>query len=143
MGIRWMLSVVALVPPVVLAAEPGKLTAVQAPLLDGGTLLQTLFGLALVLGLILGLGWLLKRMGRVPGAGKGDIRIVGGVALGTREKAVLLEVGDTRLLVGVAPGRVQTLHVLDGGKRLPADQFQQQLDKLGEQLGEQLHGGRA
>jgi flagellar protein FliO/FliZ len=33
--------------------------------------------------------------------------------LGTRERAVLLQVGDQQLVVGVAPGRVQTLHVLD------------------------------
>ncbi|MBT8429393.1 MAG: flagellar biosynthetic protein FliO, partial [Gammaproteobacteria bacterium] len=39
--------------------------------------------------------------------------IQGGVSLGAREKAVLLSVEGRRLLVGIAPGRVQTLLVLD------------------------------
>ena len=84
----------------------------QSPL-SGSALLETAGGLLLILLLILGLGWLLRRFGRLPSAGKGGISVVGGVSLGPRERAVLLEVGSTRLLVGVAPGRVQTLHVLD------------------------------
>ena len=32
--------------------------------------------------------------------------------MGPRERIVLLEVGETQLLIGVAPGRIQTLHVL-------------------------------
>lgn len=68
--------------------------------------------LAAVIVLILGLGWLIKRVGHFPTAGKGMVRILGGVSLGPREKAVVLEAGNRRLLVGVAPGRVQTLCVL-------------------------------
>ncbi len=96
------------------AAESATVTE-RVPVMDGGMLLQTMMGLLLVLGVIFVLGWLLRRIGRIPGAGKGDIRILGGVALGTRERAVLLQVENTRLLVGVAPGRIQTLHVLAEG----------------------------
>ncbi len=65
--------------------------------------------------LILILGWLIKRIGRFPTAGKGIVRILGGVSLGPRERVVVLEAGDKRILVGVAPGRVQTLCLLDNG----------------------------
>ena len=41
---------------------------------------------------------------------------------GAREKAVLLSVEGKRLLVGVAPGRVQTLLVL-GGSQTAEDAF--------------------
>jgi len=41
------------------------------------------------------------------------VQVLGGVSLGTRERAVLLSVDGTRLLVGVAPGQVRTLHVLE------------------------------
>jgi flagellar protein FliO/FliZ len=34
------------------------------------------------------------------------------VRLGPKERAVLLKVGATQLLVGVGPGRVNVLHVL-------------------------------
>ena len=33
--------------------------------------------------------------------------------MGPRERVVLLQVGDTQLLLGVTPGRIQSLHVLD------------------------------
>ena len=51
-------------------------------------------------------------------AAGGGLRILGGLSMGARERVVLLQVGDTQLLVGVAPGRVQTLHVLE--QPLPA-----------------------
>ncbi len=82
--------------------------------LSAGNLAETGLGLLLVLGLMLGLAWLVKRYVQVPGIGKGQVQIHGGVSLGAREKAVLLSVEGKRLLVGIAPGRVQTLLVLDG-----------------------------
>jgi flagellar protein FliO/FliZ len=63
---------------------------------------------------------------------KGEIAILSGVSLGPRERAVLLRVGNTRLLVGVAPGRVQTLHVLDDvdTQRETSERFSGQLDSV-------------
>ena len=77
-----------------------------------GALMETAIGLLLILLLILGLAWVVRRFGKLPLAGKGMVSILGGVSLGPRERAVVLQVGETRLLVGIAPGRVQTLHVL-------------------------------
>jgi flagellar protein FliO/FliZ len=74
---------------------------------------QTLFALALVVALIFALAWFVRRIGGAPGAASGAIRLVAGLSVGTRERVVLVQVGSTQLLVGVAPGRVQTLHVLD------------------------------
>jgi len=85
---------------------------IESPL-SAGNLVDTGIGLLLVLGLMLGLAWLVKRYVQVPGIGKGQVQIQGGVSLGAREKAVLLSVEGKRLLVGIAPGRVQTLLVLD------------------------------
>ena len=50
-----------------------------------------------------------QRGGR-PGAGA--INIIADVALGQKERAVLIQVGAQQLLIGVAPGQVNTLHVL-------------------------------
>lgn len=104
----WLAALAAL-PALGAPDKPVRLT--ESPL-SGGHLLETAGGLLLVLALIIGLAWGLKRMGRVPGAGKGGVQVLGGISLGPRERAVLLSVEGTRLLVGVAPGRVQTLHVL-------------------------------
>ena len=83
----------------------------QSPLATGA-MMQTLGGLLLILVLIFALGWLFRRFGKLPMAGKGMVTVLGGISLGPRERAMVLQVGETRLLVGVAPGRVQTLHVL-------------------------------
>jgi flagellar protein FliO/FliZ len=85
---------------------------VESPL-STANLLNTAFGLAIVLGVMLALAWVVRRYVQVPGAGKGQIQVLGGVSLGSREKAVLVSVEGRRLLLGVAPGRVQTLLVLD------------------------------
>ena len=77
------------------------------------SLWQLTLGMLLVLGLIVAIAWVLKRSGRFQMAAGGGLRILGGLSMGTRERVVLLQVGDTQLLVGVAPGRVQTLHILD------------------------------
>jgi len=78
-----------------------------------GNLVQTTLGLLVVL-LVIGVAaWAFKRFGNVHAGAQGRMKIIGGISLGTRERAVLLQVGDQQLVIGVSPGRVQTLHVLD------------------------------
>lgn len=72
--------------------------------------LQVLLGLGLVLAAIAGSAWLLKRLGPGQVAASGALRVVGGVAVGPKERVVLVDVGDIRLVLGVAPGHVSTLH---------------------------------
>lgn len=67
------------------------------------------FGLLFVLALLLGTLWLLKRLGQPRGAAAGLLRVVAGVAVGARERVVILELGNSWLVLGVAPGQVTTL----------------------------------
>lgn len=95
-------------------AETTPKAAQAAPVLEPlatGGLLNMLLGLIVVLMLIVGLAWMLRRSGALQG-GAGTLRVLGGLSMGARERVVLVQVGDTQLLLGVAPGRVQTLHVL-------------------------------
>ena len=85
--------------------------------LGAESLLNTVGGLLLVLAIIVGGAWLFKRYAQLPMGGKGLVRVVGGVLLGTRERAVLVEVENSRLLLGVAPGQIRTLHVLRGSQQ--------------------------
>lgn len=78
-----------------------------------GNLIQTTLGLFAVLIVIGGAAWAVKRFGYFQSGGQGQIKVVGGVSLGSRERVVLLQVGEQQLVLGVAPGRIQTLHVLD------------------------------
>jgi len=114
MSIRHLISFVLSVFSPLLWAENSQGAAVglaQSPV-SKGTLIETVGGLIIVILLIIALGWGFKKFSSLPFSNKGAISILGGVSLGAREKAVLLQVGKTQLLVGVAPGRVQTLHVL-------------------------------
>jgi flagellar protein FliO/FliZ len=115
----------------VIAQEKQDATRTAVPEMSGGLFAETFLGLLLVLGLIFALGWLMKRFGRLPTTGKGLINILGGVSLGPRERAVLIQVEGVKLLVGVAPGRVSMLHVVEdsGDKGItPDDAFAQTLD---------------
>lgn len=94
------------------AAHAGP-PAAAAPLpqaASAGSLFQVLMGLVLVLGLLAGAAWLLKRFNLAKSAGgPGSVRIIGGVNVGSRERVMVVEVGDQWIVVGVAPGRVNAL----------------------------------
>lgn len=73
---------------------------------------QLLLGLLLVVSLIFALAWAFRRANLVPGQGSG-MRVIASLALGARERAVLVQCGDKQLLLGVAPGSVQLLAQYD------------------------------
>jgi flagellar protein FliO/FliZ len=110
------------------APEPSQGRLIESPL-SGANLIETGLGLLFVLAVMLSIAWLVKRFVQVPGIGKGQVQILGGVSLGAREKAVLLSVDGRRLLVGVAPGRVQTLIELGETGTQPAG-FAEQLEAV-------------
>lgn len=96
----------------VLQAVPARpATAGQhAPELPG--MGSAVAALLLVLALIVGLSWLLKRM---PGGGfrqAEGLRVVASIPLGARERAAVVQVGGEQLLLGIGAGGVRTLHVL-------------------------------
>ena len=80
--------------------------------LSAGSVAQVIVGLVLVLALIGIVAWLLKRVSSLRAPGAGLIRVLAGAPVGQRERIVLVEVGETWLLVGVAPGHVATLHTM-------------------------------
>jgi len=98
---------------------------------------QLTLGMVVVLGVMLGLAWLLKRTGKFQMAAGGSLKILGGLSLGSRERVVLLQVGDEQLLVGVAPGRVQALHVLEQPLETPdaSSKGKGFADQLGRMMG--------
>jgi len=87
----------ATVPPTMPAASPT------------GSLMQTLFALVLVLAVLGALAWFLKRYGPKGGAGSANLRIVGSLNLGGRERLLVVEVGNQWIVVGASPGRVNAL----------------------------------
>ncbi len=76
-------------------------------------LIQVLGSLGVVLALVLVLAWVARRISRSRVSQTGGLRLLGGISLGSKERIVLVQVGEQQLLVGVAPGSLRTLHVLD------------------------------
>jgi len=100
-----------------LSLWPIVATATDAPAATtvGPELLQTTVGLAIVLALIFGLAWLLRRVGPTGRGTGGLLRVVASHAVGQRERVVIVEVGEQWLVLGVAPGRVNALQTLPRG----------------------------
>jgi flagellar protein FliO/FliZ len=73
-------------------------------------LLQVAFALAVVLAAIVVFGWLLRRWMPGHSSAGGLLRVVAGVMVGPKERLVLVELGDTWLLLGVATSSVSLLH---------------------------------
>jgi flagellar protein FliO/FliZ len=97
-----------------MASTVGAGTAV--PALGFGAVLQTIVGLAFVIGLVFVCAWLARRFGLQPGGSRGGlVKTVGGASLGGKERVTVVEIGDTWLVLGAAPGSVRLLHTMPAG----------------------------
>ncbi|RFU43685.1 flagellar biosynthetic protein FliO [Paraburkholderia sp. DHOC27] len=97
-----------------MASTVGAGTAV--PALGVGAVLQTVFGLIAVIGLVFACAWLARRFGLQPGGSRGGlVKTIGGASLGGKERVTVVEIGDTWLVLGAAPGNVRLLHSMPAG----------------------------
>lgn len=95
------------------AASPdGKGPLVTSPV-GVSSFLHMALGLLIVIGAIFAMTWLVRRTGYAPKGIGGAMKILSGISLGQRERVVLMQVGDQQLVVGIAPGNIRTLLVLD------------------------------
>jgi flagellar protein FliO/FliZ len=97
-----------------LALAPYAYAQAPAPAV-GPSLTPLLTGLALVLGLIGAAAWLLRRAGLAQNVSSSGLRVVGQLALGPRERLVVIEVGDRRWLLGVSAAGIARLGTLPAG----------------------------
>ena len=79
------------------------------------------FSLLLILGVIVALAWVATRLRLTPRAASAGLRVLADVAVGAKERVVLLKVGDAQALVGVGTEGVRSLALLDRPVVLPAD----------------------
>lgn len=82
---------------------------VAPPVSMTGYLLQGIFGLLVVLGLMWGAWWLLRRTGFNRSMSGVKMKVVGGISIGTRERVMVVEVGEHWLILGVTPNQINTL----------------------------------
>lgn len=86
--------------------------AAAAPVMGAGDVAGVILSLLAVIAVIVLCAWLLRRMQSLQMPG-GRLRLLGGLALGQRERVVLLQVDDRQLLLGVTPQHITVLRELE------------------------------
>jgi len=71
--------------------------------------LQMLAGLLIVLALIAVFAWSLRRMQYMNTRNGMAAKVVGTLALGSRERIAVVEIANQWLVIGITPGRMRTL----------------------------------
>lgn len=88
----------------------------QAPIMEPlsfGSVLQVFAGLIAVLLLFGAVVYVLKRMGGFRSTRAGKLFVVDGLSVGTRDRVLLMQVGEKQILLGVSPSGIAPLHVFD------------------------------
>lgn len=68
----------------------------------------------------------LKRLKSLHAASGSHMKIIDGISVSTRDRIVLLEVDEQRLLVGISPGRIERLHVFERPRAAAFDELVRQ-----------------
>lgn len=84
-------------------------------------LLQIFIGLVIVFCLMMGAAWVLKRFATPKMHSGAHIKVIGGVAVGAKERVMIVEVADEWIVVGVASGQVNTLSTMPKQETLSAE----------------------
>ncbi|MHA6205510.1 flagellar biosynthetic protein FliO [Dyella soli] len=94
--------------------------AVAAPDINlGGELVRVLLSLLGIVVLIFAAGWLSRRLQARTVPGGRRLRCVETMAVGARERLLLIDANGKRLLIGVGQGGMRTLHVYEGEAAAP------------------------
>ncbi len=87
-----------------------------SPELGTSLLMQLAMGLGLVIALIYMLAWLSRKIQGTSKTRTETLKVIESVALGARERLILVQIHDEQVLVGMAPGAVTRLHAIDSKK---------------------------
>jgi len=104
---RQLIVAAAVVPSLLQAAEAERV--VVSPVL-------TLGKLSVALIVVLGVFWLfarlMKQLQGTKGSGDSGLQIVGSLAVGQRERLLVVQAGDEQMVLGVTAHQISKLHVL-------------------------------
>ena len=86
-------------------------TVAQPAAVPGSPLVQVSGALLGIIVLILGAAWLIKRLGFAPkSVSTRGLKVSASTSLGPRERVVIVEVEDARLVLGVTSSQINVLH---------------------------------
>ena len=108
------LILAVLIPELAWSVEPiAKSAPPQVNTDMTGSMIKVTVGLLFVVAAIFASAWLFRRFGNFSAVPGNALRVVGGLSMGSRERIVLLQVGDEQILVGITPGSIRALHKLE------------------------------
>jgi flagellar protein FliO/FliZ len=94
--------------------------AAAVPGFDAGGLVEMMLSLALVVGLIIALSWVIGRLRSASRVGAGGaIGVLAEIAVGPKERILLVRVGDRQALIGVSAAGVSPLSLLEQNIAVP------------------------
>lgn len=93
-------------------AAPGLSVAQTKTVSPTTGLLQIFLALAFVIALMLVAAWLFKRIGPIANGHSLQMKVIGGLNIGNREKIMVVEVADQWLVLGVTAQNINTLATL-------------------------------
>lgn len=108
---RYLLPFIGLFSEALLAQSEESAVAPLEPI-SSPYLMKLTGGLILIVAIIFLLAWMVKKLNLNQHASSGLIRVVAGLSIGTRDRIVLLQVGEEQILLGLTPGRIEKLHTL-------------------------------
>lgn len=100
----------------------------------GGELARVLLSLIGIVALIFAAGWLSRRLQARTTPGGRRLRCVESMAVGARDRLLLIDADGKRLLIGVGQGGMRTLHVYDGTAPAPEAGPQPPMPAFGDVL---------
>ncbi len=104
---RHFISILFAVPSIAISAEKTS----SSPIDTSTMAIQVVLALGIVTASIFALAWVAKRLGNTHLLHNQKMKLISSMALGTREKMVLVEVDGQKLLLGVTPSNIASLHV--------------------------------
>jgi len=81
-------------------------------IIGADSMAKMITGLLLVLVVIVVSTWALKRFSIIPAISSRQLKIVAATGVGQRERVIIVEIGETWLVLGIAPGQVSKLHTM-------------------------------
>ncbi len=120
--------------------ETTVITQKALPHTNADQMIKMVLGLLFVLMLIFLLAFLFKKYIGSSFIANNSLKTIAGVAVGQKERVVLVQVGERQVLVGVSPGQVSMLYALEKGEEVTvsnemgksafADKLKQSLKRL-------------
>ena len=86
-------------------------------------LIKLVLGLIAVIGLFSALAWLVRRFG-ISGfahSSTGELKILETISVGSRERLIIVQVGDDKLLLGITAGQINKLHSMNSNTKNKAN----------------------